>query len=186
MLADHLVEVARNLEPLNGEGRSAVVWALDGTPRVLYRGTHARDDLVDAATGRLAGGESTFEVDSGPGVRGKVIVCGAGDDRAAYGLFLHGAGRPHLSTTVRGLIEEAERSLGTRAERMTRGQKQKLVQFLDERGAFMMRKAVDDVADRLGVTRYTIYNYLARLGDGEGTATMEVNPTAIDRGEKRS
>ena len=38
--------------------------------------------------------------------------------------------------------------------------KQRAVRLLDERGAFTLRKAVEDVADALGVSRFTVYNYL--------------------------
>ena len=34
------------------------------------------------------------------------------------------------------------------------------MRLLDERGAFRLRKAVEDVADALGVSRFTVYNYL--------------------------
>ncbi len=117
---------------------------------------------------RSASGEEEFEVDDGPGVRGKVVSCGSGGDRAAYGLFLHGAGTPHLGTTTEGLIEAAERSLGKRVAEMSREERQEVVRFLDERGVFMLRKGVETVADRLGVTRFTIYNYLDRDTFGEG------------------
>lgn len=43
---------------------------------------------------------------------------------------------------------------------MSRTEKQQLVRFLDERGAFQLRKSVERVADMLGVSRFTIYNYL--------------------------
>ena len=32
--------------------------------------------------------------------------------------------------------------------------------MLDERGAFQLRKAIEDVAAMMGVSRITIYNYL--------------------------
>jgi predicted transcriptional regulator YheO len=32
--------------------------------------------------------------------------------------------------------------------------------MLDERGAFELRRSVEDVADTFGVSRITIYNYL--------------------------
>ena len=32
--------------------------------------------------------------------------------------------------------------------------------MLDERGAFLLRGAVDDIATAMGVSRITIYNYL--------------------------
>ena len=45
-LARELAAVAEGLELMNGEGRSAVVWALAGSdggaPKVLHAGRHAR------------------------------------------------------------------------------------------------------------------------------------------------
>lgn len=162
-LAAELARLARALEPLNGEGRSAAVWSLVGArPRLLYAGPHARKHILEAATARLATGDSTFEIHGEPGVVGKVVVCGPVHDRAAYGLFLHGGGQPHLGATVDGLIRAAERSIGKPVAQMSRAEKQDVVRFLDERGAFLIRKSPDEVADRLGVTRFTIYNYLSR------------------------
>jgi uncharacterized membrane-anchored protein len=65
---------------------------------------------------------------------------------------LHGA--------VDRLVSNAERTLGVPVEQMTREQKQELVQRLERQGAFTVRHGVEDVADRLGVSRFTIYNYL--------------------------
>jgi hypothetical protein len=164
-LAGELVRLATALEPLTGEGRSAAVWALDGGPRLLYAGPHALPDVVRRATERLAEGAESFEVDGEPGVLGKVIVLGQLDELCAYGLFLHGAGHPHLSETVEQLIAAAEKSIGKPVSQMTRTEKQMVVRFLDDRGAFLIRRAVEAVADRLGVTRFTVYNYLDRETD---------------------
>jgi hypothetical protein len=159
-LADELVRIAEALEPLNGGERSAAVWSLDGGARLLYSGPHASADIVEAATRRLRHGDPGFEIEGRPGVRGRVVCCGAPGDMAAYGLFVHGGGQPHLASTIDQLVDAAERSIGKPVEEMNRTQKQHVVRFLDERGAFLIRKAVEDVADRLGVTRFTIYNYL--------------------------
>ena len=35
--------------------------------------------------------------------------------------------------------------------------------MLDQRGAFTLRRAVEDVADEMGVSRITVYNYLNAL-----------------------
>jgi predicted transcriptional regulator YheO len=35
--------------------------------------------------------------------------------------------------------------------------------MLDQRGAFTLRRAVEDVADATGVSRITVYNYLNAL-----------------------
>ena len=34
------------------------------------------------------------------------------------------------------------------------------MRLLEDRGAFMLRRSVEDVADALGVSRITVYNYL--------------------------
>ena len=45
------------------------------------------------------------------------------------------------------------------------GRKQKAVKLLDDRGAFVLRRSVEDVADAFGVSRITIYNYLNAIRD---------------------
>jgi HTH domain len=66
----------------------------------------------------------------------------------------------HLDTALDDLIAQGESYQGTKVGEMSRVQKQDLVRFLDERGAFALRKAVERVADILSVSRFTVYNYL--------------------------
>lgn len=58
------------------------------------------------------------------------------------------------------LIERIEYDLGGPLARLSREDKQLAVRMLDEQGAFTLRRAVEDVADAMGVSRITIYNYL--------------------------
>lgn len=76
-----------------------------------------------------------------------------GEDIAVVRLApLHGA--------LDRLIEGVERDLGGRLRELTREEKQRAVRMLDERGAFILRRAVEDVADAMNVSRITVYNYL--------------------------
>ena len=61
------------------------------------------------------------------------------------------------------LIEGVEREFGTRLPQLTREDKQRAIRLLDERGAFTLRRAVEDVSDAMGVSRITVYNYLNAL-----------------------
>jgi hypothetical protein len=61
------------------------------------------------------------------------------------------------------LIEGVERELGDRLPALGREDKQRAIRLLDERGAFILRRAVEDVADAMGVSRITVYNYLNAL-----------------------
>ena len=47
-----------------------------------------------------------------------------------------------------------------RFDERSREEKQRAVRLLDERGAFTLRRAVEQVADAMGVSRITVYNYL--------------------------
>lgn len=67
---------------------------------------------------------------------------------------------PALHGALDRLIESVEAELGGRLPQLPREAKQRAVRLLDERGAFVLRRAVDDIADRMGVSRITVYNYL--------------------------
>jgi uncharacterized protein YqgV (UPF0045/DUF77 family) len=68
---------------------------------------------------------------------------------------LHGA--------LAGMIAQVEAELGAGLAELPRHQKQAAIRILDQRGAFLLRKAIEDVADAMGVSRITIYNYLNAL-----------------------
>jgi hypothetical protein len=67
---------------------------------------------------------------------------------------------PGLHGVLERLVANAEREVGVPVAAMTREQKQSVVHRLDEGGAFTLRRGVEDVADLLGLSRFTIYNYL--------------------------
>jgi predicted transcriptional regulator YheO len=61
------------------------------------------------------------------------------------------------------LIEGAIARTGKTAALMDRDDRLAVLRFLDERGAFFVKRAVDRVARRLGVSRVTAYNYLEQI-----------------------
>jgi hypothetical protein len=67
---------------------------------------------------------------------------------------------PALHGALDRLIDAVEREVGCSVQDMNREQKQTAIRLLDERGAFILRRAVEDVADAMGVSRITVYNYL--------------------------
>jgi hypothetical protein len=67
---------------------------------------------------------------------------------------------PGMHGALGRLIEAVERELGAPLGELDREDKQRAVRLLDDRGAFTLRRAVEDVADALGVSRITVYNYL--------------------------
>ena len=59
------------------------------------------------------------------------------------------------------LIATVEAQLGGTLGDLDRADKQKAVRMLDDRGAFQLRKSIEDVGEAMGVSRITIYNYLS-------------------------
>lgn len=79
------------------------------------------------------------------------------------GEIVIGVRPPALHGALDRLIEGVESELGCRLAQMNREQKQRAIRLLDERGAFILRRAVEDVADAMAVSRITVYNYLNAL-----------------------
>jgi len=74
--------------------------------------------------------------------------------------------RPDLHDALEHLLVAAERELGVARADMDRTQKQEAVTLLNTWGAFTLRKSVEDVAEAIGVSRFTVYNYLERAEAG--------------------
>ncbi len=65
-----------------------------------------------------------------------------------------------LGLNLDGMVAAVEAELGSKLGDLDRAGKQAAIRVLDERGAFTIRRAIEDVADAMGVSRITIYNYL--------------------------
>jgi hypothetical protein len=81
------------------------------------------------------------------------------DGEVVGGVRLVPLERPNDLTEI---LAQLAVELGAPLSSLDRMGRQKAVRLLDERGAFNYRKSVETVADVLGVTRFTIYNYLNR------------------------
>ncbi|TDW97702.1 helix-turn-helix domain-containing protein [Kribbella sp. VKM Ac-2566] len=63
---------------------------------------------------------------------------------------------------VQSLLAGVAEELGGPLRDLSRHDKQQAVLLLEARGAFEYRKSAEIVAEALGVTRFTVYNYLNR------------------------
>ncbi|MDV6012841.1 helix-turn-helix domain-containing protein [Haloechinothrix sp. LS1_15] len=105
--------------------------------------------LVDAVRGTV--------VPTGEARSGDVPLCWEGRT-VAYVRLPVTDGAAGLSI----LINDVERELGAPLRDLPRREKQRAVRLLEERGAFEWRRSVEVIAEAIGVTRFTVYNYLNR------------------------
>ncbi|WP_438485180.1 helix-turn-helix domain-containing protein [Streptomyces sp. S186] len=103
--------------------------------------------LVDAMGGRMVAPEQARGDD--------VVLTWEGQERVAVRL-------PHLSESLDHILAELERRHGMPLAELDRKTKQSVVRILESRGAFSVRHGVETVAGALGVSRFTVYNYLNR------------------------
>ncbi|EHR61465.1 helix-turn-helix domain-containing protein [Saccharomonospora cyanea] len=82
------------------------------------------------------------------------------EGRTVAGVRLPGA---DTGAGLNALLDDVATELGGPLADLPRAEKQRAVRLLEERGAFHYRKSAETVAEALGVTRFTVYNYLNRF-----------------------
>ncbi|MEU0059454.1 helix-turn-helix domain-containing protein [Streptomyces sp. NPDC006334] len=73
---------------------------------------------------------------------------------------------PQLADSLDHILAAMERERGRPLADLDRKAKQEVVRILEARGAFSVRHGVETVAGALGVSRFTVYNYLNREKGG--------------------
>ncbi|MGV9555672.1 helix-turn-helix domain-containing protein [Streptomyces sp. NPDC003401] len=103
--------------------------------------------LVDAMGGELVPPDEAGRDD--------VVLSWEGVDAVAVRL-------PQLADSLDHILAAMERKKGRPLADLDRKAKQEVVRTLEARGAFSVRHGVETVAGALGVSRFTVYNYLNR------------------------
>lgn len=69
----------------------------------------------------------------------------------------------HVSEIVTDLIDKI---IGNKdMSRLRREEKLELIRFMDQRGIFLLKGAVDQVGSRMGISRVTVYSYIDEVRD---------------------
>lgn len=71
--------------------------------------------------------------------------------------------QPEVDVLMQEILEEAVRTIGKPARTLSRAEKVTAVERMMRRGVFSVRGSIEKVATALGVTRFTIYNYLDEI-----------------------
>ncbi|TXS57471.1 helix-turn-helix domain-containing protein [Streptomyces sp. t39] len=109
--------------------------------------------LVDAMGGTL--------IEPGEAGADDVVLHWEGEEVLAVRL-------PQLADSLDHILAALERQHGRPLAELDRRTKQSVVRTLEARGAFSVRHGVETVAGALGVSRFTVYNYLNRENAAKG------------------
>lgn len=66
----------------------------------------------------------------------------------------------NVSDLLDQLIAEADKFIGKPVATMNKDDKTKAIQYLNEKGAFLIKKAGDKVTRHYDISKYTLYNYM--------------------------
>lgn len=75
---------------------------------------------------------------------------------------------PGLHGALARMIRDVETRFGAALPELSREEKQAAVRMLDDQGAFLLRRSIEDLAAAMGVSRITIYNYLNAIRERDG------------------
>lgn len=114
--------------------------------------------LIDAMGGELMAPEVAEPDD--------VVLAWEGEDLLAVRL-------PQLSESLDHILAALERRHGVPLAELDRRTKQSVVRILEARGAFSVRHGVETVASALGVSRFTVYNYINYVNEQRAAETPE-------------
>ena len=159
------VRVEFTTEPFHGEDDQLPAHVTAAADVLRYAGLSP--DL--GPLGTSVEGEAEVVVDAVAGALKEALAQGAtrvtltlGDVEA---MGASAAGGTDFTDGLSRLIAGIERELGGALATLPRAEKQHAVRLLEERGAFEMRRSAETVAEALGLTRFTVYNYLNRIRD---------------------
>ena len=73
--------------------------------------------------------------------------------------------RPHIKEIVDDIIDQ---TIGSQdVELLSREQKIELIRFMNAKGIFLIKGATDKVADRMNISKVTVYRYLDEIKKGK-------------------
>ena len=126
---------------------------------IMLRGTHARPVAalcINVDITNLMRAKETLEALT------RVVSIAAGSNTRVEAAETFFDSVEELSTE---LLQRAIEAVGGTVDELSKAQKVKVVEELKRRGFFLIKESVEMVAQALGVTRYTIYNYLGEIGE---------------------
>ncbi len=114
-----------------------------------------KDDIPLAWDGAVIAGIRLPPAAFAPAQASSDVESGRGSETA-------GATDPESATGLDGILADLSVQFGSPLADLPRPRKQEAVRMLEESGAFSYRKSVETVAAALGISRFTVYNYLNR------------------------
>lgn len=137
--------------------------------------------ITHTKTGRILRSSSIYLYEEGNAVGSICVNTDISDTvrlenilRGYNGYHLEATVPEHFANNVEELLElfmrEGQELVGIPAPLMGREEKMKFLKYLDSKGAFLITKSSEQVCEFLGISKYTLYNYLEIVRSEDGAS----------------
>ncbi len=89
-----------------------------------------------------------------------------------------------IREVIAGMIAKILAEMGKTPAAMSREEKMEVVKRLEERGAFLVKRSAEQVAEALELSRYTIFSYLKEIRHGNETGERRQRTAGRSWGDK--
>jgi predicted transcriptional regulator YheO len=89
-----------------------------------------------------------------------------------------------IREVIAGMIAKILAEMGKTPAAMSREEKMEVVKRLEERGAFLVKRSAEQVAEALELSRYTIFSYLKEIRHGDETGERRQRTAGRSCGDK--
>lgn len=91
-----------------------------------------------------------------------------------------------VGETIEAIVNRAIAKIGKQPSTMSQNEKVKFVEVIEDDGAFLIKGTVDYVASRLGVSKFTVYNYLQKARSDNIFSSPEIDQESRLSGQKEA
>jgi len=146
-----------------------------GTDLVNYKGESKNNHLIKSSTFHIKGEEYHYAFGINYDYTNMQIVHNVVGDLIRVGESIDVAidKDVNLERKLTELFNQAIDYVGKPLAFMRKKERVQMIKFLNESGAFSIHKSIPIIAEKMNVSRYTIYNYLKEIEANEKNNTPE-------------
>lgn len=136
-----------------------------GTDLVNYKGTAKNNHLIKSSTFHAKGDSYHFALGINYDYTDMLMVQSTISDLISVSGNMDVAvvGNENLEIKLDDLFENAIEKIGKPLAFMRKPERVQMIRYLNEKGAFSIHKGIPSVAEKMNISRYTIYNYLREI-----------------------
>lgn len=155
-------------ERLNVLGTKDLDSLFKGTDLINHQGVAKNNHLIKSSTFHIKGEDYHFAFGINYDYTNLLMVQNTINDLVQVGESIDVAVQEdtNLEGKLSTLFEEAVQHIGKPLPFMRKEDRVEMIRYLNDKGAFSIHRGIPFIAEKMNLSRYTIYNYLREIKEG--------------------